>query len=155
MRTFKHELTDIISKYKGVRSRKVQDPAGESGGFLKLTFDKREVSHQFKAQLLENGIKVADKGFYPIHMEEWGLHIYYNLPALVHKRPSMGDRSVWELYENRFAKDYSYGKGSLPHLDALVEHTVLFCIASNLTDQHKEVIRQAFVRSCDQLLEKK
>jgi len=98
---------------------------------------------------------VADKGFYPIHMTEWGLHIYYNLPALVHKRPSMGDRSVWDLYENRFAKDYTYGKGTLPYLDALIEKTILFCIASNLNDQHKEVIREAFIKTCDQLLEKK
>jgi 8-amino-3,8-dideoxy-alpha-D-manno-octulosonate transaminase len=88
-------------------------------------------------------------------MEEWGLHIYYNLPALVHKRPSMGDRSVWQLHENSFAKEYTYDKGSLPYLDALIEKTVLFCIASNLNDQHKELIRNAFVKTCDQLLEKK
>jgi 8-amino-3,8-dideoxy-alpha-D-manno-octulosonate transaminase len=155
MRTFKHELTAIISKYKGVRSRKVVDPEGESGGFLKITFDNRETSHKFKDKLAENGIKVANAGFYPIHMEEWGLHIYYNLPALVHKRRSMGDRSVWELYENRFAKDYTYEKGTLPYLDALIEHTVIFCIASNLNDQHKAVIREAFIKTCDQLLEKK
>jgi 8-amino-3,8-dideoxy-alpha-D-manno-octulosonate transaminase len=155
MRTFKHELTGIISHYKGLRSREVADPSGESGGFLKITFDDQTLSHTFKDKLIENGIRVAEKGFYPIHMEEWGLHIYYNLPALVHKRPSMGDRSVWELHENSFAKDYTYDKGTLPYLDALIERTVLFCIASNLNDQHKTLIRDAFIKTCDQLLEKK
>jgi 8-amino-3,8-dideoxy-alpha-D-manno-octulosonate transaminase len=87
-------------------------------------------------------------------MEEWGLHIYYNLPALVYKRPSMGSRSVWELAENSFAKDYTYDKGTLPYLDSLIERTVLFCIASNLTDTHKELIRKAFKETCDQLLGK-
>jgi dTDP-4-amino-4,6-dideoxygalactose transaminase len=155
MRSFKHELTRIISKYKGVRPRRVDDPQGESGGFLKIAFDDKGTSHQFKEKLIENGIKVAQKGFYPIHMEEWGLHIYYNMPALVHKRRSMGDRSVWELHENSFARDYTYDKGTLPYLDDLVERTVLFCIASNLTEQHKDLIRKAFIKTCDQLLEKK
>jgi len=154
MKQFKHELVNIISNYKGIRARQVADPEGESGGFLKMTFDNRETSHKFKELLIKSGIRVADKGFYPIHMEEWGLHIYYNLPSLVHKRPSMGSRSVWELSENSFAKNYSYGKGTLPYLDSLIERTVLFCIASNLNQEHKEVIRQAFVRSCDQLLDK-
>lgn len=155
MREFKHELVAIISEYDGIRPVTVADPSGESGGFLKMKFKDRETSWKFKKKLLENGIHVADKGFYPIHMEEWGLHIYYNLPSLVHKRPSMGSRSVWELTENSFARDYTYEKGTLPQLDALIEKTVLFCVASNLKDGHKSVIRQAFIKSCDQLLGKK
>lgn len=155
MREFKHELVDIISKYDGIRSRKIADPSGESGGFLKMTFQNSEISYQFKDLLLKNGIHVADKGFYPIHMDEWGLHIYYNLPSLVHKRPSMGSRSVWELSENSFARDYTYGKGTLPSLDSLIGKTVIFCIASNLNDEHKAVIREAFNKTCDQLLKKK
>ncbi len=155
MRTFKHELTGILTSYYGMRPRHVADPSGESGGFLKITFDNKDLSHLFKEKLITNGIKVADKGFYPIHMEEWGLHIYYNLPSLVHKRPSMGELSVWELAENSFAKDYTYGIGTLPYLDSLVERTVLFCIASNLNKEHKSVIRKAFILTCDELLEKK
>jgi len=155
MRDFKHELVEIINQYKGLRPRKIADPAGESGGFLKMTFENRDTSYRFKELLLKNGIHVADKGFYPIHMEEWGLHIYYNLPSLVEKRPSMGSMSVWELSENSFARDYTYGKGTLPYLDSLIEKTVLFCIASNLNDEHKEVIRDAFIKTCDQLFEKK
>jgi 8-amino-3,8-dideoxy-alpha-D-manno-octulosonate transaminase len=154
MRSFKHELTEILTHYQGVRIRENPDPSGESGGFLKMTFETREKSYAFKEQLIKNGIKVAHSGFYPIHMEEWGLHIYYNLPALVHKQPSMGSRSVWELHENSFARDYTYDKGTLPHLDMLIEKTVLFCIASNLTDTHKEVIRKAFKATCDQLLKR-
>jgi 8-amino-3,8-dideoxy-alpha-D-manno-octulosonate transaminase len=154
MRSFKHEITEMLSEYKGLRIRENKDPEGESGGFLKMTFETREESYEFKEHLINNGIKVAHSGFYPIHMEEWGLHIYYNLPALVHKRPSMGIRSVWELTENGFAKDYTYDKGTLPFLDSLVERTVLFCIASNLTDEHKKLIRAAFRKTCDQLLER-
>lgn len=144
MRTFKNELKTILAPYEGITTRRVADPDGDSGGFLKIIFENRSRAYEFKEKLLANGIEVEADGFYPIHMEEWGLHIYYNLPNLVHKRPSMGPISVWELEENHFARDYQYGKGTLPRLDSFVERTVLFCIASNLTEEHKEIIRQAF-----------
>ena len=63
----------------------------------------------------------------------------------------MGDRSVWELTENRFAQNYQYKKGLLPNLDSYVERTVLFCIASNLTDEHKDIIRKAFKDTLNQM----
>jgi 8-amino-3,8-dideoxy-alpha-D-manno-octulosonate transaminase len=85
-------------------------------------------------------------------MLDWGLHIYYNIPALVHKKSICGHHSVWELQENAFAKDFKYDKGTLPVLDSLVEKTVLFCIASKLSDQQKALIKRAFTKTCNQLL---
>ncbi len=155
MRTFKNELKDLINDYEGITTRKVADPEGDSGGFLKIIFETRDRAYEFKDALLNNGIEVDQGGFYPIHMEEWGLHIYFNLPNLVNKRTGMGSRSVWELEENSFAKDYQYGKGLLPKLDSYVERTVLFCVASNLTNEHKEIIRNAFITTCDQMNFKK
>lgn len=155
MREFKNELKEILSGYSEPVPRYVEDPAGDSGGFLKMIFEDREAAYGFKDALVANGIKVEKGGFYPIHMEDWGLHIYYNIPSLVNKRASMGRYSVWELSENSFAKDYQYGKGTLPKLDSYVERTVLFCVASNLTDVHKEVIRKAFVKTCEQMKVKK
>ncbi len=152
MRNFKYELVDIISKYKGVSPREVADPSGDSGGFLKMTFDSKELSIKFRDGLLKNGIKVREGGFYPIHMTDWGLHIYYNIPALVGKKSISGHHSVWELKENEFAKDYTYSKGTLPVLDDFVEKTVLFCIASKLSDEHKSIIKKAFKATCDKLL---
>ena len=155
MRTFKNELKEILAQYEGITTRRVADPEGDSGGFLKIIFETREQAYEFKDALLSNGITVDQGGFYPIHMEEWGLHIYFNLPNLVNKRVGMGDKSLWELEENSFAKDYQYGKGLLPNLDSYVERTVLFCIASNLTDEHKDIIRDAFNASLQQMNFKK
>lgn len=152
MRNFKHELIDIISSYKGIKSRKVADPSGDSGGFLKMTFETREMAFKFRDKLLENGIKVRPGGFYPIHMLDWGLHIYYNIPALTYKKSICGHHSVWEMKENEFAKNYTYGKGTLPNLDSYVERTVLFCIASKLSDEQKSIIKQAFTETCNQIL---
>ena len=155
MRVFKNELKEILSEYDGPVPRHVEDPEGDSGGFLKMTFKDRRTAYEFKDALIANGIEVEQGGFYPIHMEQWGLHIYYNNPSLVNKRASMGRYSVWELSENSFARDYSYQKGTLPKLDAYVKQTVFFCIASKLTEVQKDVIRNAFVKTCEQLNFKK
>ena len=71
--------------------------------------------------------------------------------SLVNKKSICGHHSVWELSENSWAAGYTYGKGTLPELDAFVERTVLFCIASRLSEQQKSVIRNAFENSCKQL----
>ncbi len=155
MRNFKHELVNIISKYQGIRHRHIADPSGDSGGFLKMIFDSVETSFKFRDALLENGIKVRPGGFYPVHMTDWGLHIYCNIPSLVQKKSICGHHSVWELKENSFAKDYSYAKGKLPVLDDFVERTVLFCIASKLSDEQKNLIKNAFEASCQQMLKSK
>lgn len=152
MRNFKHELIDIISQYKGIGSRHVADPSGDSGGFLKMTFETTEMSLKFRDGLIENGTKVRPGGYYPVHMLDWGLHIYSNIPALVGKKSICGHHSVWELQENAFAKDYKYDKGTLPVLDSFVERTVLFCIASKLSDAQKDLIKKAFTETCNQLL---
>lgn len=152
MRYFKYELVDIISKYKGIGHRYVADPSGDSGGFLKMIFDSKEMSYKFRDELVVQGIKVRKGGFYPVHMTDWGLHIYCNIPALVKKKSISGHHSVWELEENSFAKDYSYEKGTLPVLDDFVEKTVLFCNASKMTDEQKEWVKNVFVKTCDRLL---
>jgi len=155
MRNFKYELIDIISRYKGIGSRYVADPKGDSGGFLKMIFEKTEISKKFRDALIENGIKVKSGEFYPVHMTDWGLHIYYNIPALVGKKSICGHHSVWELQENSFAKNYSYQKETLPVLDNFIERTVLFCIASKLSDDQKSLIKTAFAKTCNQLLQLK
>jgi 8-amino-3,8-dideoxy-alpha-D-manno-octulosonate transaminase len=100
--------------------------------------------------LTSEGI-IADKdGLYPIHMTQWGLHIYYNIPALVNKRGN-SKISVWDLAENSFARDYKYDKGTCPNLDSLIERTILICIASVLTDSDIEDIIRGIKKSASKL----
>ena len=151
MGDFKNELKDQLKSCKGIKTRKVDDPSGDSGGFLKMIFDDPEKSFQFKEKLFEYGIKLKHDAYYPIHMTEWGLHIYYNLPSLVNKRPFSGGYSVWQLKENEFAKDYTYDKGTLPKLDDYVNRTMLFCIASILSVEEKAFIKDVFDKCCKDL----
>ena len=151
MRNFKNELKQLLSGYEGIQTRNVADPNGDGGSFLKMIFRDSATAFQFKQGLIDNGISVKAGGFYPIHMTEWGLHIYSKIPALVHKRSFCGHHSVWEIQENSWAKDYSYAEGTLPVLDDYVQRTVLFCIASRMTDEQKDFIKDAFKATCDQM----
>lgn len=151
MRSFKNELKAILSEYDGIETRHIADPKGDGGSFLKMIFKDKATSMKFKEGLLANGISVKKYGVYPIHMTEWGLHIYSKIPSLVHKKSICGHHSVWELEENKWAKDYTYSEGTLPVLDDYVQRTVLFCIASKLTEDQKDLIRSAFVNTCEQL----
>jgi len=69
------------------------------------------------------------------------LHIYYNIPSLVHKR-GLSEKSVWDLKENSQSK-VSYNKGTCPHLDSMLERTIIICIASVLTKKDVNDITNA------------
>lgn len=125
--TIKEALKDALT------FREVPDPSGDAGSFLMTVLPTRAQSLAFVAALRAEGI-VADKGgLYPIHMDDWGLHLYYNVASLVNKR-SVSGLSVWQLAENRASSNVSYEKGTCPHLDDLISRTVICCVASVLTD---------------------
>ena len=136
-RQIKQALADVLT------FREVLDPEGDAGSFLMTVFPTREQSLKFTAALRAEGV-VADKGgMYPIHMDDWGLHIYYNVASLVHKRGISGV-SPWQMSENRASSDISYAKGTCPHLDDLVSRTMIFCVASNLIEADVQDIITAY-----------
>jgi len=155
MRDMKHRITGLLASCEGFRTREIPDPMGEGGGFLKMIFDDKEVSHAFLEGLVKNGITVKEGGLNPVHMTGWGLHIYYNVTSLVHKTSICGHHPVWEWKENSWASDANYTKGSCPVLDSYVERTVLFCIPSKLSEHQKDMILAAFENICDELKLKK
>jgi len=155
MRGMKHELIGLLSPYEGIQTRHVQDPEGDGGAFLKIIFEKPDISHKFLDGLLEKGLRAKEGGMNPVHMTEWGLHIYFNVMSLVHKKSICGHHAVWELEENSWAKGYEYQKGTLPVLDSYIERTVLFCNPSRLPKEQKEFILDAFRKTCEELKFKK
>lgn len=135
--TIKDALKDVLA------FREVPDPSGDAGSFLMTVLPTRAQSQKFVAALRAEGI-VADKGgMYPIHMDDWGLHIYYNVASLVNKR-GISAVSPWQLAENRASANVSYDKGACPRLDDLISRTVICCVASVLTDADVNDIIAAF-----------
>ncbi len=133
----KRALIDVLT------FREVPDPDGDAGSFLMTVFPSHEQSLKFTAALRAEGVAADKGGMYPIHMEDWGLHIYYNVASLVNKR-GLSAVSPWQMAENRDSADISYAKGTCPHLDDLISRTVICCIASILTDADIEDIITAY-----------
>jgi len=141
MRSAKLEIKKALADE--LTFREVPDPDGDAGSFLMTVFPTREQSLKFTAALRAEGV-VADKGgMYPVHMDEWGLHIYYNVASLVNKR-GISAVSPWQMAENRASAHVSYAKGTCPHLDDLISRTMIFCVASILTDADVEDIIKAY-----------
>lgn len=125
--------------------REVPDPAGDAGSFLMTVFPTREQSLKFTEALRAEGVVAAQGGMYPVHMDQWGLHIYYNVASLVNKR-GVSAVSPWQMKENCASAAVSYAKGACPHLDDMLTRTMLFCVASNLTDSDVEDIIKAYTK---------
>ena len=123
--------------------REVPDPDGDAGSFLLTVLPTREQSLTFTEALRTEGIVADTGGLYPLHMDQWGLHIYYNVASLVNKR-GVSAVSPWQMTENRASAGISYAKGTCPHLDDLLSRTMLFCVASNLTDADVQDIITAY-----------
>ncbi|MFA7173241.1 MAG: DegT/DnrJ/EryC1/StrS family aminotransferase [Kiritimatiellia bacterium] len=123
--------------------REVLDPDGDAGSFLMTVLPTREQSLRFTEALRAEGIVADQGGMYPIHMDDWGLHIYYNVASLVNKR-GISAVSPWQMAENRASAHVSYAKGTCPHLDDMISRTVIFCIASVLTEEDVQDIIAAY-----------
>lgn len=123
--------------------REVPDPEGDAGSFLLTSFPTRQQSLRFTEALRAEGIVAAKDGLYPIHMDQWGLHIYYNVASLVNKR-GLSAVSPWQLAENRASANISYAKGTCPHLDDLLSRTMITCVASILTDEDVQDIIKTY-----------
>jgi len=143
MRSAKLEIKRALASV--LTFREVLDPNGDAGSFLMTVFPTRENSLKFVGALRAEGVVADAGGMYPVHMDDWGLHIYYNVASLVNKR-GVSSVSAWQMTENRASADISYVKGTCPHLDDLISRTMIFCVASILTDADVEDIIAAYTK---------
>ena len=148
MRTLKQDLMELLTQTDAIKTRNVKDPAGDGGAFLKMIFNDHSSSIKFLNKLQSSTFTTAEDSLNPVHMKDWGLHIYSNIPSLVHKRSICGHHSVWELSENSWAAERSYSYGRLPVLDSYMDRTVLFCVPSKVSPIERTAIRDAFEQAC-------
>jgi dTDP-4-amino-4,6-dideoxygalactose transaminase len=119
--------------------REVPDPKGDGGSFLLTLHPTPEKSQRFLEALRAEGIRSLG-GNYPFHMEQAGLHLYYNVASLVNKA-GVSRLSTWQTEENKGSAGQSYGRGTCPHLDDLFSRTVVLCVASILSPRDvKDII---------------
>ena len=152
MRHAKNRIKEALKEVKGWAFRTVLDPSGDGGAFLYVTFPEREVSLKFVKALQAEGICGSQGGMYPVHMDDWGFHIYHHIPGLVNK-VALGDVSVWDLAENAGSKDVSYERGTCPNMDERAARTLVMCIASDLEEQDVQDIITGFRKVASALLQ--
>lgn len=143
MRRSKYRIRQALEAFPRVALRRIVDPAGDTGGFLITTYPDPETARCVNLALRDEGIVTYPQGISNVLMTDWGLHLYYNIPSLVHR--SSVDRAgfPWNLAENR-GLGGNYAKGACPAADSLFERSILLPIPSCLTASDEDDIIRAF-----------
>jgi 8-amino-3,8-dideoxy-alpha-D-manno-octulosonate transaminase len=144
MRGRKHKLKNMISDIPGLQFRKMDDASEEAGSFLLSTLPNAAQAEYFVKALRAEGIVTDARGLSNLRMTDWGLHIYYNIPALVKKLPVSDGNNPWTDPRNKANKKISYDKGTLPVCDDLISRTILLAIPPVLTDEDLQDISDAW-----------
>lgn len=140
MKASKRRITEALGQMKDVSFRRLNDPDGDTGPFLILTFADEARAVATARRLTENAIENV------FHLSEYGLHIYHNIHSLVKTVPLSPAGNPWSLPQNA-GRDFNYGKGACPRSDDLFDRSVIITIPSRLTEQQEkdmvQGIRQA------------
>ena len=142
MKASKQRIKDMLGQIKGVSFRRLNDPDGDTGPFLILTFDNESRAVRITQRLTDDGIENV------FYLSDYGLHIYHNIRSLVERIPLSPAGNPWSLPQNANSV-FEYGKGTCPTSDDLFERSVIITIPSRLTaEQEREMaqtIRNAIV----------
>jgi 8-amino-3,8-dideoxy-alpha-D-manno-octulosonate transaminase len=145
MRNSKYRIRKALEQHSEVRLRRIVDPKGDTGCFLLTTFKDPQTAKEINLALRAEGIITLAQGVSNIVMTQWGLHIYYNIPSLVHKTSIDKRNSPWSLVENKDSQT-EYTKGTCPYADSLFERSILLAIPSNLTDKDEQDVVNTFYK---------
>lgn len=143
MHDSKYRLRKALEQFPQIILRRIVDQPGDTGCFLITTFSTPEMARNVTRALRAEGIVTFAQGVSNIVMTEWGLHIYFNIPSLVHKTGVDRANSPWSLAENKESRT-QYTKGTCPYADSLFERSSLLAVPSCLTRQDEDDIIAAF-----------
>ncbi len=143
MRESKYRIRQALQDFPNVRLRRIVDPQGETGSFLICTFNDAASAKSTSEVLRSEGISTAPQGVTNIVMEDWGLHLYYNILSLVYRTSNDRSGSPWNLAENKDSV-VRYERGTCPRADDLFSRSLLLAIPSCLSAQDESDIITAF-----------
>ncbi len=145
MRGSKYRIREALSKYPGVKLRRIPDASGDTGCFLITTYQDAFTAERVNQGLRAEGITTFPQGISNIVMTSWGLHLYYNIVSLVQHTSVDRLGFPWNLAENKDLR-HDYEKGTCPVADSLFERSILLPIPSCLRKQDEDDIITAFER---------
>lgn len=130
MRASKYRIKGALNDLKGIRWRRVDDPAGDSGPFLIATLPDPDAAKRLAGQCTARGLSCS-------HLPEYGLHVYFNVKALVEHRSNAADGWPWTHPAN-VPLVRSYDRGVLPRTDELLARSIVMPVPSRLTREQEE-----------------
>lgn len=143
MRGSKHRIRQALGALPQIQFRRIVDPSGDTGAFLICTFADRRTASIVNEGLRSEGIATWPQGVTNVLMNDWGLHIYYNIPSLVQRASVDRAGFPWKLAENREATA-RYDRGTCPVADDLFDRSLLLAIPASLSREDESDIIQAF-----------
>lgn len=152
MRSAKWEIRRRLEALPGLTLRTILDPAGDSGPFILMLFPDGATAERVIAAVQAEGVRGPEGSLACITMKQWGLHWYFNVPSLVHKRAISPDGFPWSHPANAFHNEISYAHGTLPVCDDHCERGALLTVSSALTQKDVDDIATAFEKVCAALL---
>lgn len=151
MRSAKYQIRAVISGIRGLQFRRIEDPSGDNGAFLITIYPTADIARRMAEKLKCLGIKAGPGGNLLFHFDDWGFHLYYNMPALVKKAGSSPDGFPWTHPLNKESV-YNYDKGALPETDALFERSVIQAVPSNCSRRDVEDVIEAYKKAACNVL---
>lgn len=140
MHASKYRIAGALADVRGVRWRRIDDPAGDCGPFLIARFDSPDVARRFASACSQRGLTAS-------YLPEYGLHVYHNVKALVERRSNSPDGYPWTHPANA-PLVRSYAKGALPRTDELLARGVALPVPSSLTPELEDAFVAVFRDAC-------
>jgi 8-amino-3,8-dideoxy-alpha-D-manno-octulosonate transaminase len=140
MRSSNRRIRDALQQFPELSFRRPNDPEGDTGPFLIFSLPDRERTRALVHELWQEGFKSA------FRLDDYGLHIYYNITSLVQKVPLSPAGNPWSLKENS-QSCYDYSKGSCPRSDDLFERSAIIPVPSRLSKTQEEEMTQRIRRA--------
>jgi hypothetical protein len=132
MRNSEFRIREALAGVTLIKLRRLVDPLGDTGNFLICTFPNAATAREISEGLRAEGIVTWPQGVTNILMNDWGLHIYYNIASLVHRTSNDRGGFPWNLAENQDSTA-RYVRGTCPHADQLFDCSLLLAIPSCLS----------------------
>ncbi len=133
MRSSKYRIREALKDIRGIRWRRVADPKGDSGPFIIARFETPAIAERVACECSQRGLTCA-------YMPNYGLHVYYNVKALVERRSNAADGWPW-THPSNAPLVRQYGRGTLPKTDEFLAHGVSLPVPSLMTlEQEREYV---------------
>lgn len=133
MRSSKYRIRAFLERHPQVQLRRIMDPEGDTGAFLLVSFPDPAQARHVNARLRQHGISSRNVETSNVVLEDYGFHVYFNIPSLVRKVGTGRNGSPWLLAENK-QSCYEYARGTCPRSDDLFARTQLLTIPSCLSE---------------------